>query len=187
MTYKTLKLPRLPIGWNKQPQLFERYWDEAMTTIENNLNAILVIPEIQAAIDAANAAAAAANTAATTAQNSATAAAKETALVNSYIDPTTVLSATPAVITIASHVRHYADGTTASVSGGTVAATASLDVDYVYYSDPTRAGGTVTYLVSTTQPPQTGNTHVVGAVTIPAAGTQAGGGGPQKPGYVEPL
>lgn len=187
MAYKTLKLPRLPIGWDKQPQLFERYWDEAMTSIEKSLNAILSLPEIQAAIDAANAAAAAANTAATSAGAAATAAAQETALVNSYITPSTILSATSTTITIASHVRHYADGTTASVTGGTIAATAVSDVDYVSYSDPTRAGGSVTYAVSTTQPPQTGSTHVVGAVTIPATGTQAGGDGPQKPGHVEPL
>lgn len=186
MAAKVIKLPRLPIDWDTQPQLFERYWDEAMTSIESSLNSILALPAIQAAIDAATTAAASANTAAAAAQTSITASTKENALINSYITPSSVLSATPTVITIASHVRHYADGTTASVSGGTVAATAATDVDYVSYVDPTRAGGAVTYSVSTTQPTQTSNTHVVGAVTIPGTGTTTGGSGPKPPGFVQP-
>ena len=45
-----IKLPRLPLGWKTQPQLFERYWDEAMKKLEETLNAILQIPIIQAAL-----------------------------------------------------------------------------------------------------------------------------------------
>ncbi len=30
----TVKLPRLPVNWRDQPQLFETYWDQAMTSIE---------------------------------------------------------------------------------------------------------------------------------------------------------
>lgn len=34
----TLKLPRLSINWREQPQLFERYWDQISTKIENLTN-----------------------------------------------------------------------------------------------------------------------------------------------------
>lgn len=44
------KLPRLPTNWQEQPQLFERYWDDAMSKIEANLNSLLTIPGVQAAI-----------------------------------------------------------------------------------------------------------------------------------------
>lgn len=45
-----LKLPRLPVNWKDQPQLFERYWDDLCRQLEKTLNAILDIPGIQAAI-----------------------------------------------------------------------------------------------------------------------------------------
>jgi hypothetical protein len=106
-------------------------------------------------------------------------------LVNSYIEPNTVLSSTPTLITVAAHVRRYADGTFAAINAGTVAATATGTVAYVSYSDATRVGGTVTFVAATTQPPQTGSTHVVGAVKIPTTGTVNGGTGPRKPGYVD--
>lgn len=162
-------------------------------TIQSLKNSVNDLIDIQNAVDAANAAAAAANDAAAAAQGAAddaadaTAAnAREQALVNSYIDPNSVLTTTATTITVAPHTRHYADGTTASIIGGTVSATAAADVDYVSYSDPTRAGGIVTFVVSTTQPPQTGDVHVIGAITIPSTGTGTGGVGPRKPGYVEP-
>ena len=30
-----LKLPRLPINWSEQPELFRRYWDQVLTYIES--------------------------------------------------------------------------------------------------------------------------------------------------------
>ena len=155
------------------------------------LNQILVLPIIQQAIadlgdatEAALAAAAAANAAAAGAADNAAANAREQALQSSYIDPNSVLTATPDTITIAAHTRRYSDGTSVAVSGGSIAATAPDDVDYIYYDDPTRAGGAVTYQVSTTQPIQTGNRHVVEAILIPPTGTAEGGGGPRPPGWV---
>lgn len=56
-----IKLPRLLQDWLDRPNLFSRNWNEAMTTIESNINDIL----------AAQAAAAAAQTSADTAQTSA--------------------------------------------------------------------------------------------------------------------
>lgn len=33
----TLKLPRLPLYWRDQPQLFERYWDDVLRNLEQNV------------------------------------------------------------------------------------------------------------------------------------------------------
>jgi hypothetical protein len=190
------RLPRLPLNWNKQPQLFERYWDEAMTNLEKTLNAILDIPAIQTAIDAANAAAAAANTAADNAQGQADANAAEGSLINSYIDSSSftapLISATSTgSVTVKTHIRIYGDTTlnpSVSVTGSTFASGASAgNTVRVYYSDATRAGGAVTYLctIDPAAPPvQTGNVHSVGTVIIPSTGT-SGGKYVKPPGYVE--
>lgn len=37
------KLPRLYPGWKDQPELFERYWDEAMQLIEDLQNKIKLL------------------------------------------------------------------------------------------------------------------------------------------------
>lgn len=190
-----IKLPRLTKGWRDQPELLERYWDIAMSKIEEVLNQLLSIPliidalaDLEAATQAAQAAADNANAAA----NSVTA---EQSIVTSYPTNFTapLISADNAgLVTIANHDRVYGDPTmnpTVSVVGDTIA-TGSLspDVIRVYYNDPGRTGGAVTYLftVDPTAPPvQGGSTHSVGAVEIPAAGTQ--NGGPlQPPGYAIP-
>lgn len=142
--------------------------------------------QAQQAVVAAQTAADNAQAAADAAKTQAQAAAMEAALVNSYIDPTSVLTATTTQIAIADHTRHYADGTSVAVKGATIAATGQGDTDYVSYLDASRAGGIVPYQVSTIAPTQGMNVHVVGAVTIPATGTASGGKGPQKPGYVTP-
>lgn len=171
---------------------FARRLNDVLGQIVTLLNAIQAIPEIQAqlvnldtATQAALDAAAAAQTAADSAQSTTDAAKREQALVNSYIEPDSVLTATPTTISIAAHTRMYADGTSASVNGGTVATTAAGDTDYVSYEDMARTGGAVMYIVSTTPPVQTGDTHVVGAVLIPETGTVDGGEGPRRPGYVQ--
>lgn len=180
-------------GQGRPTAAFMRLINNNTDNLTNAINQIAILPEIQEALAAAQQAAQdamdaadAANQAAGNAQQQTDATKREAALQGSYIEPASVLSATPATITIAAHTRRYADGTSASVNGGTVPATASGDVDYVFYVDPTRAGGAVTYTRSTTAPVQTGDTHVVGAVTIPATGTAEGGEGPRRPGYVEP-
>jgi len=155
----------------------------AFNGITDALNAADIATQAAAA---ANTAAIAANTAADAAQGSADAATRDQALINSYISPDSVVTSSPTTVTIAAHTRFYADGTSVSVSGGSAPATAAADVDYVFYLDPTRAGGAVTYQVTTTPPVQTGDTHVVGAVTVPAAGSSAGGSGPARPGQVLP-
>lgn len=164
---------------------FLRLINDNNGNVAQAINAIAKLPEIQAALLRLDEATQAALDAAATAQQTTDAAKREQALVNSYIEPDSVLTASPTTITIAAHTRMYADGTSASVNGGTVAATASGDTDYVSYIDPERVGGTVAYQVSTTAPVQTGDTHVVGAVEIPTTGSNDGGAGPRRPGYVE--
>lgn len=171
---------------------FSVWWQQNRDAITKTLNAILAIPEIQQALGSTQAAAAIALAAAATANSAAVAAqgatdanARETSLQNSYIDPDSVLTATPTVITVAAHTRYYGDGSFAAVNAGTVASTGTGDTDYVSYSDPSRTGGSVAFVVSTASPTQTGDTHVVGAVLIPASGSSNGGSGPRKPGYVD--
>jgi hypothetical protein len=196
-----IRLPRLQslapiVDKDGKPTLtFTRYFQAFAEQIELFVNKIAEIlgitAQLDAAIAAANAAAAAAKLAADAAkdvaddaQTSTDAQKREAALQTSYIDPDTVLTASLTTITIAAHTRRYSDGTSATVSAGTIAATGEGDVDYVFYDDPARAGGAVTYQVATVQPIQTGDRHVVEAIMIPATGTSEGGGGPRPPGYV---
>lgn len=148
------------------------------------------------AADAANTAAAAANTAAASASAAAADSAAAASLANSYPTGLTI-SATDAgasaTITISAHTRNYpqADGSNVavSVSGGSLTGLA-YSIDYwVYYDDPTRAGGAVTYHSTTTQATsaQIGDRHAVGAVTTPAAaGGPVSGKYLKAPGTVEP-
>lgn len=175
--------------------VFLRFINGTIQALKNGVNDLIAV---QNAADAANAAAVAANDAAAAAQTAADGAqdaadgaadatvanAREQALINSYIEPVSVLTTTTTTISVAAHTRFYADGTSVSVNAGTVAATGSGDTDYVSYSDPTRAGGAVTYIVALSQPPQTADVHVIGAILIPSVGTANGGVGPKKPGYV---
>ncbi len=188
------KLPRLQQGWENQPKLLERYWDIAMTQLEKTLNAILDIPSIEAALINLNTATQNAQNAADNANSTASAVASETSLVNSYPSNFTapLISADNlGNVTIVNHNRVYGDSEInppVSVIGGIVATAASpLSVVRIYYVDPARTGGTVSYLftVDPTIPfAQTGNIHSVGAVEIPTTGTQDGNS-LHPPGYVE--
>lgn len=197
----SVRLSRLPVNWREQPQLFERYWDETLSQIEKTLNAILAIPLIQqavldaqAAADAAQAAANSAQTAADAAQGSADAQARETSLVNSYTTgfAGALLTAnTSGSVTIQAHTRVYGDSIlnpNASVSG-TVLTTGATpgQIVRVFYNDPVRTGGAVSYYFTIDPavfPAQSGNTHSVGAVEIPAVGTNSGKN-LRPPGYIE--
>lgn len=120
---------------------------------------------------------AAAEALATAASNTATTAANTISIVNSYPDPTGVLTAAnTGTITISAHVRRYADGTSANVNSGSVSGFSSGQVVTVYYDDAARVGGAVSYQGTTNAVAQTGNRHVVGTVTIPAAGQPAATG-----------
>lgn len=190
-----VKLARLPVNWEKQPELVRRYWDTTMTEIEKTLNAILAIPAIEAALEDLDEAVANANSAAAAAQAAADSAKSNESLINSYISGFTapLISAdSSGNVTIANHQRVYGDSTlnpTRSVTGGTISTAAAANSTVrVYYSDPTRAGGAVTYQFTVdpaTPMAQGGNIHSVGAVIIPATGTDDGNF-VRPPGFVEP-
>ena len=159
MSYPTIKLARLPIGWDKQPQLFERYYDETMTQIEKTLNAILQIPIIQAALSVVKLSVA------------------QQAIASSFpVGMTMTISSTGSLV-ISNHIRRYPDThVDVAVTGGTIATgLAAGDVRSVSYDDLTRAGGAVTYVltlddtdahISAAYPAR----HYVGYVSVPASG-----------------
>lgn len=181
-----IKLPRLPVNWKEQPQLFERYWDDAMSSIETTLNAILAIPEIAAAVAAAQAAAAAAQAAA----DSVTA---DTSIASSYVTGLTLEAFNDGAdchVDISAHMRVYGDGTTVAVNGDTIPALPFDTIVRVYYDQASRAGGAVAYQWTSdaATAAQTGDRHSVGAVVTPRP-TEPGsvlGGGVQAPGFVIP-
>lgn len=182
-----INLPRLPVGYEKVPGLFPRYWDQAMSNIEKAVNEVLAIPAIQTAIAAANTAAANANAAAATAQNTANTQAQESSLVSSYIDPNSftgdlISVSSTGSVTVKTHTRVYGNSTlnpSVSVTGATfsVSGVVSGDIIRIYYNDPTRAGGSVTYVTTVDPNPplaQSGNTHSVGAGSVPGTGSTPG-------------
>jgi hypothetical protein len=184
----SLQLPRLPPKYT--PDEFQFWWQQIAEAIEANEarqdEAIEAIQNAQAAADAANDAAEAANTAA---EEITSGSALSTSFVENFTPP--VVSAdNTGLVTIANHDRHYGDGTVVAVTGDTIATGAAPGIIvYIYYSDPTRAGGAVTYQYSTAEADaaQIGDVHNVGAVEIPAVGTQSGGYA-RPPGYggIEP-
>jgi hypothetical protein len=109
------------------------------------------------------------------------------ALVASGTDGCTITASdagSDATITISAHTRVYADGTTAAVDGGSVTGLPYSTLLFIFYSDPTRAGGAVAYQASTNiaAAAQIGAVHFVGSVETPAMGggpnNQAGKGPP---------
>lgn len=187
------RLARLPLNWREQPQLFERYWDETLNQLEKTLNAILDIPAIQQAVLDAQAAADTAQAAADTAQAVVDNQASEASLISSYTSgftPPLITADNLGNVTLANHTRVYGNPSlnpNRSVTGATIPTTATAgQIVRVYYDDPSRVGGAVTYLytIDPAPPPvQTGNRHSVGAVEIPAAGTNDGYNQP-PPGYI---
>lgn len=96
---------------------------------------------------------------------------------------------TTASIVVASHDRVYPDKTVA-VTGGTIGTAFPFGTNYwVYYDDPARAGGAVTFL-TTTDPAVAAasaaepDRHFVGfVVTATDGGADTGGGGGAPPGW----
>lgn len=107
--------------------------------------------------------------------------------IGSHTVPTTILTAeddgTTATITVAAHVRAYADGTTLSVAGGSESGLTS-DTNYaVYYVDSTLADTAPDYLFTTdieaAQAAAADGNHFCGIIRTPDAGsgeTRTGGG-----------
>lgn len=142
-------------------------------------------------ITTANTAITAAQAAATAANAAAAASAAATAIQNSWTSGLTI-TATDAgadvTITISAHTRNYANGTSVAVNGGTLTGRAYSTTYFIYYSQPSRLGGAVTYASTTVESTaaQVGDVHTVGRVLTPAAaGAPVGGIGPKPPG-IEP-
>jgi hypothetical protein len=113
-------------------------------------------------------------------------------LTNSSTDPVDgLLTASSAgTITIAAHDRVYTSGSTetrVSVNGGSIGGFSSGQFVRVFYNDAARAGGAVAYQGTTEEKTQVGDTHVIGGVIIPQAGSPPSEGqGTTPPGYVRP-
>jgi len=103
---------------------------------------------------------------------------------NSYVDDFTaplISCDSSGNVTIANHDRVYgspAINPTVAVTGGSLVTSASVgDVIDIYYKDPTRRGGAVTYLFYLNRASlvyQTGEIHSLGTVTVPSSGTANG-------------
>jgi hypothetical protein len=96
------------------------------------------------------------------------------------------ITATDVSITIPNHVRRYQDKDV-SVTGATISGLISETPYWLYYPDPEREGGAVTYSVTNdffeafTSGTETGR-HFAGGVTTAAAGGTATGAGALPPG-----
>jgi hypothetical protein len=88
-------------------------------------------------------------------------------------------------VTIVDHVRLYGDAAQVSVTGGAITAL-SYSTDYfVYYDDPTRVGGSVTYHATLDAKEALPNylfgRHFCGPITTPAAAGAPTTGGVTPP------
>lgn len=207
-----LKLPRLGAGLaiidtqtGKATKEFTRYWNEFAGNIETAVNgladAVDAIAAAQAAADAAQTAADTAQAAAVAAQASADAAqgtgdavGSAASLANSYPTGLSITghdNGVDADIIISGHDRVYGDGSSVSVTGATITRNYSVGF-WIYYDDPTRAGGAVTFQTVTTYEdafasPANPDRHFVGAITTPAALDPDTDGQPAlPPGYTAP-
>ena len=171
---------------------------EFLRSINGAIDLLSYLATIQEAADNANAAAEAANAAAAAAQGSANSTAAAYALANSYptgltITAVDVGAGTSSTINISAHNRVYATTppTTVAVNAGSITGLTPSTRYYIYYDQPSRAGGAVTYVETTTQSvvAQVGNRHSVGTIVTPApSGGPSNGGGTTPPGgsYDEP-
>lgn len=193
MAYRLARLPRNVsiVDANGLPSAtFQKWWQSQVQDIELALNslqdAIDAIAAAQAAADAANAAAATAEAAAASAQGAADAATLEQNLINSYVTGATITATDAGAnvsVSVSSHTRVYGDGSTLAISGATLTGLAYSTLYYLYYIDATRADTTPTIQATTSQvtAAQTGDTHLIGSVTTPAAA-----GAPTGGKYVSP-
>ena len=201
----TFEIPRLDAGQtyfdkDGRPTIaFQIYWQNAMDLIEAEIGSLEAAQAAQAAAVVAQGAAEAAQTAAEAAQlaaenaqtssDEAAAAQSLSASGTSGCTITATDAGSNATITISAHNRIYGDGSSVAVAGGSIPTLSYSTGYYIYYSDPTRAGGSVTYGASTDPDAavQSGNNHSVGAVLTPAALGSPVFGSPTLPsGVVDP-
>lgn len=192
-----IKLPRLPSGvplvdpkTGAATAAFQHWWDLVCNEVESHITTLEVealaaelsaaTATAQTAADTANAAAATANTAAADAQDATDSNARFLKISNSNVTGLTI-TATDAgasvTVTFSAHTRHYADGTSVAVSGGSITGLSYSTHYWYYYDQASLAGGAVTYQATTT-PPDSLTTaasgshpdrHTVGDSATPAA------------------
>lgn len=114
-------------------------------------------------------------------------------ILGSFTIPTLVLTATDAganaTIAIASHIRRYGDGSSLTVSAGSLTGKSYSTTYAVYYDDITHEDTTPTYVATTdleeAQHNYIDGRHYVGTVTTPAAAgaPTTGGSPPAGSGY----
>lgn len=211
----TANLPRLQssvpivdLDQNGTPSYaFHVWWDQFATKLEGILTdlsvAIADIATAQATANtaiadaaaaaaqalAASTAALSAATAALAAQNAADLVKRDDSISTSWTSPGAILSATDAgsdvTLDIASHVRKYSDSSSVSVTGSSIGGLAYSTLYYVYYDQPSRAGGAVTYHADTdpnvAKANSVGGRHECGIILTPAALA-----GPTDGGYTPP-
>ncbi len=200
----TFRVPALPsdfsiVDQSGRPSLaFQKWWQSLKTALETQENAQddllaavvaaqVAADDAQTAADTAQAAAVVAETSADTAQASADGANSVASLTASGVTPnplTATDAGADATITIAAHTRVYGDGATLAIAGPVnLTGRAYSTLYYVYYDDPTRADTTPTYQTTTSvaTAAQTGDRHLVGSITTPAAAAP-----PETGDYVAP-
>lgn len=164
--------------------------DKLMADLETSFGAVDDSIAALAAAAAAQADATSALANAATAQTAADTAKKNDKISASWTSPGSVLSASDAganaTIAIAAHTRNYGDGTNVSVSSGSLTGKSYSTAYYIYYNDASLAGGSVTYVATTSAttaaPNKTSGRHFVGKVTTPAAAAPPTTGGTIPPG-----
>jgi hypothetical protein len=193
-----LKLPRLPtnqrlVDENGFPtDVMQLWWQKVVEDVEASINGIaLALDAAGIALDAADAAQTAADNAdaaAAAAQGAADSTTESTALASSYVEGITVTATDAganATITISAHDRIYIydPPTPIAVFGGSITGLAYSTLYYVYYDQPSRAGGSVTYqtTINNTDVAQINNRHSVAQVTTPAAAAPPNNGGGVRP------
>jgi hypothetical protein len=182
--------PQMQVWWQQVVEALKEQETAQDELIQALADAVAAIQAAQDAADAANAAAAAADAAATAAQQTANEITAASELGSSYVSGLTITATDAGIdvtISISAHTRHYPqpDGSVAdvAVNGGSLLGRAYSTVYYIYYDDPARAGGAVSYQSTTTEATaaQVGDRHTVGAVTTPAALAAPTGGSVTRP------
>lgn len=82
---------------------------------------------------------------------------------------------TDVTITISAHTRVYGNGDEVAVNGGSLTGVPYSETRYVYYDDPDREGGAVTYQSSTDEAEavQVNDRHSLGVIETPAPAAPA--------------
>lgn len=179
------RVPALPsdfsiVDTNGKPSFaFQKWWQSLKTALETQEGlqdaTIAALAAVNAAVVVVEAAAADAAASAATAQTAADGANSVASLTNSGVTPnplTATDAGANATITVAAHTRVYGDGATLSIVGpSNITGLAYSTLYYVYYDDPTRLDTTPAYATTTSilTAAQTGDRHLVGEVTTPAA------------------